>query len=58
MLVPVGFIYFCHLPNLLYYLHTRIWYLFIYLFICMSFVFLGPYLQRLDVPRLGVKSEL
>ena len=29
--------------------------LFIYLFI---FVFLGPYLQHMEVPRLGVESEL
>ena len=34
---------------------TPIFYLFIYLFI---FVFLGLYLRHMEVPRLGVKSEL
>ena len=31
-------------------------YLFIYSF--LSFVFSGPYLQYMEVPRLGVKLEL
>ena len=30
--------------------------LFIYLF--LSFVFLGPHLRHMEVPRLGVESEL
>ena len=29
-----------------------------YLFIFLSFVLLGPYLQHMGVPRLGVQSEL
>ena len=33
-------------------------YLFIYLFNYLSFVFLGPFLQHMEVPRLRVKSEL
>ena len=32
-------------------------YLFIYLFICLL-VFLGPHSQHMEVPRLGVESEL
>ena len=27
-------------------------------FVCFSFCFLGPHLQHMEVPRLGVKSEL
>jgi len=30
-------------------------YVFIYLF---TFVFLGPHLQHMEIPRVGVKSEL
>ena len=32
--------------------------LFIHLFFFLSFVFLGPCLQHMEVPRLGVQSEL
>ena len=28
------------------------------LFVCLSFVFLGPHLRHMEVPRLGVQSEL
>ena len=28
------------------------------LFVCLSFVFLGPYPQHMEVPRRGVSSEL
>ena len=31
---------------------------FILFYFILSFVFLGPYLQRMEVPRLGVESEL
>ena len=31
---------------------------FIYLFVCLSFVFLGPHPRHMEVPRLGVYSEL
>ena len=30
----------------------------LFLIICLSFVFLGPHLRHMEVPRLGVKSEL
>ena len=33
-------------------------YVFIYLFIYLSFVFLGPCPRHMEVPRLGVESEL
>ena len=36
-------------------IHLKL-YLFIYLF--LSFVFLGPHLRHMEVPRLGVQSEL
>jgi len=28
------------------------------MFVCLFFAFLGPYLWHIEVPRLGVKSEL
>ena len=33
---------------------TRLFFLFVFWF----FIFLGPHLQHMEVPRLGVKSEL
>ena len=47
------------LSVLFYILHIRInkeFFLDIYLFICL--VFLGPYRRHVEVPRLGVESEL
>ena len=32
--------------------------LFIYLFLFFIFCFLGPHLQHMEVPRLGIESEL
>ena len=32
--------------------------LFVCLFVCLFFVFLGPHLLHMEVPRLGVESEL
>ena len=32
-------------------------YIYIYIYICI-FCFLGPHLQHMEVPRLGVESEL
>ena len=31
---------------------------FVFLFVCLFLIFLGPYLQHMEVPRLGVELEL
>ena len=44
----------------MYYIHLQPLYLpfYIFIFIYLFFVFLGPYLWHMEVSRLGVKSEL
>ena len=45
-------------PGEVWQLEKRLVSFFIYFFIFLSFVFLGPHLWHMEIPRLGVHSEL
>ena len=43
---------------LFFYFYFFVFYFFTFIFLLFFFVFLGPHMRHMDVPRLGVESEL